>query len=263
MGNYAMGIIFLEEDMASLEEVVITGYSTKSKKTTGSVSRYQEYADDEVEEASAPTVTQVINQTTVEFDIESPYTIPNDGKEYAVEMTQYSLPATYDYYCAPKLDTDVFLTAQVSDWAQYNLLRGESNLFFEGTYLGKSLLDVDNTSDTLNISLGRDKSIVVSREKLKDFSSKQFIGANQKINIAWEINVRNNKKQAINITIQDQFPISMNKEIQVEKIDYEGAILKEDTSILTWKYELGGGKSEKLGFRYEVKYPKGKTVPLE
>ena len=55
-------------------------------------------------------------------------------------------PATYQYYVTPKLDRDAFLTAQVTNWEQYNLLSGEANLFFEGTYLGKTYLNTQNRS---------------------------------------------------------------------------------------------------------------------
>ena len=41
-----------------------------------------------------------------------------------------------------------------------------SCLFFEGTFVGKSYLDLSYTKDTLPISLGRDKGIIVKREKI-------------------------------------------------------------------------------------------------
>ena len=53
--------------------------------------------------------------------------------------------------------------AKIANWEQYNLLSGEVNLFFESTFVGKSLLDVTNTDDTLIFSLGRDKNVIVKR----------------------------------------------------------------------------------------------------
>ena len=87
--------------------------------------------------------------TTTVFEIEDPYSVPNDGKTYTADINSYELNASYEYYAAPKLDADAYLTAKIVDWQELNLLPGEANLFFEGTYLGNSSLDVMNASDTL------------------------------------------------------------------------------------------------------------------
>ena len=142
------------------------------------------------------------SQTNVEFEIKIPYTILSDGRSVAVEIQKHTVNAEYEYYCAPKWDRDAFLLAKITGWDQLNLLPGDANLYFEGTYVGKSFLNTRNTNDTLDISLGRDKSIIVTRTKLKDFSSTKTIGANKKETITWGISVRNQKKQTIKIVIE-------------------------------------------------------------
>ena len=213
---------------------------------------------------SSSSYTQVVeNQTNVEFDISIPYTILSDSKQHAVDIQTYSLPAKYQYYCAPKVDRDAFLLARVTGWDQYNLLSGEVNLFYEGTYVGKSYLETRTAKDTLDISLGRDKNIAVTRIKLKDFSSSAFIGMNKKELSAWEINVRNKKKQDINIVVEDQFPISSDKDIEVERLEMTGGKYNESTGIVTWNLNIKPGESVKnLVMKYSVKYPKSKTVVI-
>jgi uncharacterized protein (TIGR02231 family) len=202
------------------------------------------------------------NQTNVEFDISIPYSIPCDGKYKIVEIQKNTLPAEYQYYCAPKIDPDAFLMARVSGWEQYNLLAGESNLFFEGTYLGKSYIDPRYTKDTLDISLGRDGSISITREKLKDFSSTKQIGTNTKETFTFEITVRNKKKNAISIVVEDQIPVSTDKDIVVEQIELSGGTLNEETGKLIWKFDLAPSETKKIKLSYSVKYPKDKTINL-
>jgi len=212
---------------------------------------------------SAIYTQQVETQTNVEFDISIPYTIHSDGKLNTVEIQTYSLPATYQYYCVPKLDKDAFLLAKITGWDKYNLLNGEVNLFFEGTYVGKSYLDTRTTRDTLDISLGRDKNIVITRTKQNEFSSSAFVGLNKKEIFSYEISVRNKKKQAIDIMIEDQYPISSDKDIEVERIESTGAAYNETTGKLTWQFKLGPNTtSKKYILKYSVKYPKSKTVIL-
>ena len=202
-------------------------------------------------------------QTNIEFVISLPYTILSDGKQNDVEIQNYSLPATFQYFCAPKLDNDAFLIARVSGWEQYNLLSGNMNLYFEGTYIGKSYLNSKNTEDTLDFSLGRDKNIAITRIKQKELTSKNVIGGNRKENISWEISVRNKKKQAINIVIEDQIPVTTDKTIEIEKTDTPDAAYVESTGILTWKIKVNSAETKKLNFSYTVKYPKDNTLYLE
>jgi hypothetical protein len=61
----------------------------------------------------------------------------------------------------------------------------------------------------------------------------------------------------------DQFPVSGNSEIEVQHIDTGGAELDNDTGILTWKLDLEPGASEKLTFKYSVRYPKKEIIVLE
>ncbi len=202
----------------------------------------------------------VETQTNVEYKISIPYTVLSDGKEAMIDVQNYTLPAQYQYYCVPKLDVDAFLMARVSGWEQYNLLSGEINLFYEDTYVGKSYVDVRNTNDTLDISLGRDKNIVVTRTKTKDYQSRQFIGANKKETYSWEIVVKNKKKQAIDLVLEDQIPLSTDKDIEIEKIEISNATYEETTGKLIWKMKLNAGDSKTYKLSYSVKYPKDKTL---
>lgn len=236
---------------SQLDEVVVVAYGV-SKKTSRKVANI-----------NAVATSETINQTNVQFDIELPYTIPADGKVYSADIKQMEIPADYEYYCAPKLDKDAFLTAKIANWEEFNLLDGEMNLYFEGTYVGKSVLDVRNVTDTLQISLGRDKNIVVTRTKQKEFSKSQFLGNNKTEMRAFTIAVRNKKQQPVNLILEDQFPISTDKDITVKKTDYSGATVDEQTGKVTRKLILKPSEEQKVNLGYSVEHPKNKTVVLE
>ena len=199
-------------------------------------------------------------QTNIEYEISLPYDIPADGKNYMVEIQKKSLPATYQYSCVPKLDNDVYLMARVSGWEQYNIISGEVNLFFEGTYVGKSYIDTRSTGDTLDFSLGKDRNIVVKREKLLGFSETRFIGLNKKETLTWEISIRNKKKQQITLVVDDQLPLSTDKDIVVEALEISGAQSDASTGRLSWKMVLNPSETKVLKLSYSVRYPKDKIV---
>ncbi|MFN7117352.1 MAG: DUF4139 domain-containing protein [Saprospiraceae bacterium] len=214
-------------------------------------------------EAALPSVEFSENSVSFEFKIDIPYDIPSDAKYYTVNVNEYTIPAYYEYYAAPKLDKTAYLTAQLTNWDQYNLLNGEANLYFEGTYLGKSFLDVQSTEDTLTLSLGRDESVVITRTKEKQFAEGQFIGNKKTETRGWDIELRNKKKQKIAIVVEDQYPLSTNDDIEVTLDNAKGAEVNTEAGLLKWKLNIEPGKAEKLNFRYSVKYPKKQRLVLE
>ena len=201
--------------------------------------------------------------TNFEFAIKVPYTIPSDGQNHNVGVLEHQLNAQYRYYCTPKLDLDAFLFAKVTGWEALNLLPGPAHIYFEGTYVGESELDVSVAGDTLDLSLGRDKGVSVQRTKRKDFSQKQTAGNKRTDNISWELAVRNNKAQSVDLIITDQFPVAARSEIEVELLESSTAQVNGDKGFLTWKKTLDPRMTKQWVFTYSVKYPKEGVVWLE
>jgi uncharacterized protein (TIGR02231 family) len=199
-------------------------------------------------------------QINVEFDISIPYTINSDNKFNIIEVQKNKLNAQYEYFCAPKLDRSAFLLARISGWEQYNLLPGDMNLFFEGTFVGKSYTDTYNTKDTLDMSLGRDNNIVITREKIKDYTAVKFIGNSKKETYTYEISIRNKKKETINMIVEDQIPISNDKDIEVEQLEISSANIDKDSGKLTWKLTIKPNETKKLKISFSVKYPKDRSI---
>ncbi len=198
----------------------------------------------------------------ITYDIDLPYDVPTNGKQQIATLKEATMPSVYKYYAVPKLDKESYLLAEVSDWEKLNLLPGEANIIFEGTYVGKSFIDPASTNDTLNLTMGKDKRVIVKREKMVDFSSVKFLGSNKLQTMTYELTVKNNKKDAVNFILKDQYPISTNKEVEVELLDDGGAMINKEIGVLTWKLQLAPGESKKVRFSYSVKYPKGKTLNL-
>ncbi|MEB0276921.1 MULTISPECIES: DUF4139 domain-containing protein [unclassified Mucilaginibacter] len=266
--------IGLKASSQQLNEVVVTGYSSIEGYLQGKAagvnvqgspgSASQISIRGMRDKQSTPIeVQQVENQTNVEFNIANPYSVPSDGKQYLVEINEVNTDATYQYFVAPKLSTDVFLTARITDWNKYNFLSGEANLFFEGTFIGKSLIDTHAIADTLNLSLGTDKNIVVTRTLQKDLTEKQGFGSNKKETRDWLINVKNRKNQPVNLLVEDQVPVSQNSAIEVETQDVSGAQMDKLSGKLSWSQNLKPQDEKQLHLKYQVKYPKNQLVIVQ
>jgi uncharacterized protein (TIGR02231 family) len=214
-------------------------------------------------EAPPVSVEKKVGETTITFDIAIPYTIPSDGKMQTVEIQRLTAPAEYKYVTLPKLSALAYLTANITDWAKLSLQSGEATLYFENSFVGKSTLNVNQLTDTLRISLGTDNSILVKREKRKDFTSRKVIGANKTETYSFLLTVRNNKAIPVKITLNDQLPVSSNSGITVEPVELSGGKHNSQTGEINWDLELKSQETKQIIFTYSVKYAKDKTVILE
>jgi hypothetical protein len=254
--------VSLIPETSMLQEAVVAGYSPREKRmeTTGTTVRIRGANTPD----SAPLLTTFVeNQTTVEIEVAEPYSIKTNGERTLVDLKAYDIPASYRYTAIPKLDKDAFLIAEIAEWNQYSLLEGESNLYFEDGFVGRSILNAAALQDTLQVSMGRDRSIVTQREKVDQFSKKRTIGSNTTESRGYEITLKNNKSQAVTLVVKDQIPVSINSNIVVTPGELSGGSLDSQTGIVTWEITLAPGAQQKLALQYEVKYPKSERIILD
>ena len=62
--------------------------------------------------------------------------------------------------------------------------------------------------------------------------------------------------------LKDQYPLTTNKEIEVELLETDGAEVNGDIGILNWKLALAPNETKKIRFSYTIKYPKEKQLNL-
>ncbi|MEZ4915783.1 MAG: mucoidy inhibitor MuiA family protein [Chitinophagales bacterium] len=229
------------------------------------VEKNMAYADVVAQEASfdegfAYNAQEQNSTFSTQYEVALPQSIPSDGKEHLVGLTTYQLNSVYQYHSVPKLDKGVFLLAKVSNWGQYNLLPGKSNIFFEGAYVGESTINPNVSNDTLLLSLGRDEGIKIERTELKDFTKTKILGANKVETYTYEIEIRNNKNKSVEIEVLDQIPVSQQKDIVVTLDEGGGATYNSEYGKLEWKINLAANQSKKVRFTYSIKYPKDKVI---
>ncbi|MDR0792755.1 MAG: mucoidy inhibitor MuiA family protein [Chitinophagaceae bacterium] len=196
------------------------------------------------------------------FDLDIPFDIPATGKEQTAVIKATEAPAIYSHFSVPSLDTKAYLTANIPDWEKQNLLPGEANIIYENTYLGKTFINPNDVKDTFSLTLSDDKRISIKREKLNDFSSVKFLSNYKLQKFVYEITVKNNKNEAVTITLKDRYPLSTDKDIEVELLENGNAAVNKETGLLNWKINLAAGEVKKLRFAYSIKYAKDKIINL-
>lgn len=264
--NYAR-----QNEDAVLEELVVNSYSTTAKTMEGRpnasfVQTLQAQVpglDMTTGQSTVADYTQINeSQLNVTFDIDIPYTILSNDKQHSVSLKEVSVPATYTYLTIPKLDNNVYLVAKIKDYSQYNMLSGQANVVFDGMYVGKTYINPNSYKDELQLSLGKDPNISVDKKVVSDKSGTKMLSSKKEQNFTYEITVRNNKKENIELLVEDQVPVSKNKDIEISLTDKKGADFDEETGKLSWKINLKSNSSEKIRFGYQVKSDKNQQLYL-
>jgi uncharacterized protein (TIGR02231 family) len=242
---------------------IASGVQRTNKAAVSEMAVSDAVMEEKVIEAAPVSVEKQVGETTVTFDITIPYSLPSDGKVQTIEIQRTTTPADYKYVTTPKLSALAYLTGNITDWAEQNLIGGEATLYFENTFVGKSYLNVNQLKDTLTVSLGTDNSILVKREKRQDFTSRKVLGSNKTETYSFLITVRNNKTNPVRISVNDQIPISSNSGIEVDAVELSGGKHNSQTGEIKWDLEIKPQETRELILTYSVKYPKDKTIILE
>lgn len=254
-------------DLPDLETWIIS-YSTRSrKKRRYGLSRGNEghLSDSQIKDSKRGYSTRQIEieEGNLLFEIPEKINIPYSKHPLKVDINKFSKDAEYIYESIPKLDNQAYLLARFTDWEELKLIEGEANVYENGNFKGRSYIDPMAAGDTLEISLGPDPAIQITRVKKKDRSKKRFIGLYLTESFAYEIDIRNLNKKPVQIKIIDQIPVAQQSDINVSLDEKDGAELTENVGKLTWQLEIPPVETAKIKMGYSVRYPRDKIVVIQ
>jgi uncharacterized protein (TIGR02231 family) len=203
------------------------------------------------------------NLIQAEFEIRLAYSIPSDNKNHFVSILNKELKTNYVHKTIPKLDMKAYLTARITNYEELNLLPGKANVYFGGTFVGKTFLQTGSTEDTLELSLGQDKNVTVMRNKIKD-KSKEKVMENDKIyEVAYEIIVKNGNSKSIDIEVLDQVPLAKSQQVTIQKMELNGAKQNDVTGEIKWRNTIKARENKKNHFSFMVKAPKNMQLVVK
>lgn len=200
------------------------------------------------------------NQLNNEYEIENKYTLKSGNIETQIEINRTNANAYYEYASAPKLNSDAFLMGNIINWESLNLLNAETSVYFDGAFVGTTYIQNNNSKDTMNLSLGKDERIIIKRTKLNEVNGSNLFGNIKEKKFSYDIVVKNTKKETVEITIEEQLPISQDKNITVNALELSGGKLNPTSGLVTWKISLKAGESSTKKFNFSVKFPKNTSV---
>ncbi len=245
-----------------MDEAVVVGYgSQKRAGVTGAVPQ----AAPEPILTMDDYVTASENELNLVYAIDLPYSIPGNGKVQNIDLQTRQADAEYQYYSAPKLDSETYLLAEIAEWQSLGLLSAPAKVTYDGTYIGETRLDAASTQAKLTLTLGTDRRVAVKRERLQDFSTTRTLGSNTEQVVTYQITVKNNQNRPVRMVTKEQYPTSTDGDITVSldtRQTTPWTARVEDTGVLTWEEELAAGETKTYRISYTVRYPKDMNLNL-
>ncbi len=255
-------LVRLEPQQYNLAEVVVTSDNMpilyKDQNIRASRTGALKVSPDHVQ--SFQTINFIENSagqsmTQMNYAIQEKVSIPSDGQENTISIKEIIVPAYYQHQAVPQYDPDVFLTAGLVNFNEMMLLPGDALVFFEDNYVGETFLDFQSSSDTLNISLGRDKHILIERKAKKQMGGKRLIGNTVRDLLAYELIITNKRASSIDLIIEEQIPISTQKEIEITLTQTQEGKYDNKTGFVSWVQKLGANQKQSIEYEYQIKYP--------
>jgi uncharacterized protein (TIGR02231 family) len=198
-------------------------------------------------------------QIRFSYAIQEPHSIPS-GERATLPFHREETAVDLHHITVPKLNSGVFLTAEIEDWESLHLIDGEANLFMNGSFTGKTRITTEVFEESLRLSLGQNDFILAERNRVRDVTSRNFFGNRTRENHGWEIVLRNTGNEPVSVTVKDQIPVSRQSDISVELTERSGATFNDSTGILEWEVDLDPGQTQTIPFSYRIEYPRDREL---
>jgi uncharacterized protein (TIGR02231 family) len=238
---------------------IVSGVEAQSaKRDMESNADFKDVSVTYVPQQSLSTINQ--NFSNVEFEVKLPYSIKADGSQKLMVVMNEKVDAQFFHYMLPRMNKYGFLQAKIGDWENLSLLPGKANIYFQQTIVGSTMIDPAAMSDTMELTLGKDQGIVSTRKKISEEERKVALSKRIIKEYTFEIEVRNNTRSSVDLTLEDLIPVTANEDIKIKMVEGNGAYLNDTTGMLTWKLKLKAGGQEIIRFTYSVEHEKDKPV---
>ncbi|MBL7787021.1 MAG: DUF4139 domain-containing protein [Chitinophagales bacterium] len=174
-----------------------------------------------------------------------------------------TIPTRYEFWANSRLNNDVFLTAYLQKWQQYDLPSGNVDVYFDGFWVAQTTFKPNTTATEIPLQIGKVDGVYVERTSFADnYIQIDASGGTHAVKCSYKIRIMNNRQQAIQLLLRDRIPVSSAAEVTVEPITLSGAEYTSDTGFLTWNIPAQPKVPMTLAVEYKINYPKGAILKI-
>jgi uncharacterized protein (TIGR02231 family) len=197
----------------------------------------------------------------VSYTLPGTLDVPSDGTPHKGVVGRFELEPELDYVAVPRHTDAVYRRVTVRNETPGPLLAGRANLFVDDEFIGATQIEYTPGGDELELLLGVEERITISRELARRDVDKRFLRDARQLSYAYEIELENLLDRPVDVVVRDQIPVSRHESIQLRLTRAEPTPAEQtDLNLLRWELTLGAGDQRKITYAYQVEHPRQMDV---
>ncbi|MBW2456476.1 MAG: DUF4139 domain-containing protein [Deltaproteobacteria bacterium] len=202
------------------------------------------------------------------YPAEDPADVPSDGEYHSLPIRQGASEASLSYVVVPRESTDVFRVAELPNPFDAPLLSGPVDVYRDGDFLISSDLAFTPARATIELGMGVEQAVKVSRNTRFQERSVGLIGGSSALEHKIQIEALNHLDRAVDLEVRERVPvISEDQEdikIEIGEVSpdwesYEPFPTEAAAEPLEgghrWNIVLAPGEKKAVWAEYEVRIP--------
>lgn len=193
-----------------------------------------------------------------EFVVPTPVSLPADGRDLAVSLSEDELAARHYLRVTPRLERAAVVMAEAERPAGV-WLAGHTQLFRDGSYVGASQWNPDS-AERFTFSFGRDERLRVAVDQVegKDGTEGVFEKRNER-RVVELYSLHNTHPRAVDLLVLEPTPVSGSDRIKVQAAFTPKPGIsswQQRRGVVGWEHSLAAGATAKFTVDYRIEYPK-------
>jgi hypothetical protein len=193
------------------------------------------------------------------FTMDAPgrHSVVANGVPVRVPLLREHFAVSPVYKIVPGRSKAAYLTAEIFNSSGRPVLRGHANLFTGATYSGQTKLETAVPGAKLLLPLGVDEGVKVNRMIDQKTAHHGVVFKDDVSDYTVTIEIANHRRHQIRVELEDQLPITANKDTKVEGFAASPAMTGPALDgKIGWSGTVGAGSVQKLTFKFRIVRPK-------
>ncbi|NHJ33167.1 MAG: mucoidy inhibitor MuiA family protein [Asgard group archaeon] len=190
------------------------------------------------------------------YVIPGKWTIPSDGNTHPVTLTIAELKTEKEFYWAATDALGVIAQDKITNDDEV-ILGGNAKVYSEGEFIGETYINRVPPRDEFKLGAREELKITAKKKLLKRVREKAgLVKGKRAISYEYELEIKNFRKEASQITIKDAIPYSRSERIKIKGFEASIVPTKDNLGVYTWELKLKSDSVTKLTYKFEVEWEK-------
>jgi uncharacterized protein (TIGR02231 family) len=193
--------------------------------------------------------------TTAIYQADGAWTIRTDGHPVRAAISSRRMTGRQELVAAPEISLNATRTLHLTNEAEVPILPSKVSLYLDGAFIGTTELDFVGTGESFALFSGLVDTLLLSRTLDHDRSELTRGRKQNKLKVAFVIQVENSGEEPVSVRLADRIPVSDDRDIHVTQVKIKPAAAPDHEGLALWEIDIAPKATEELQISYTMTYP--------